>query len=536
MKNLIRSCCVLLLGLGMQFTPKAQTPILNSFPSAAATIYLDFDGHTVSGTSWNFMGSFVCGGSGLNPSQINEVFDRVAEDYRPFNINVTTDSTVFLAAPIGKRMRVVLTVSSSWYGTAGGVAFVGSFLWGDDTPCFVFTALHGYNVKNIAEATAHEAGHTLGLYHQSKYDAVCNKVTDYDPGVGSGEIGWAPIMGVGYYRNFTLWNNGPNTFGCSNMQSDLDIITSSANGFGYRNDDHGNSFATATIPVFSSHQFDVIGVVEKNTDQDLFQFIMPSEGRFQLDAVPYNVGSGNSGSDLDMQVTLFDQTQSVLSVYNPGTLLNSVADTTLAAGTYYIKVEGKGNLYASSYASLGSYSLQAKIDGGGTILPVRKLELRGSQSGDNHQLNWTIDADEEVSSQVVEVSTDGRRFTSLSAPGKTDRSYFYRPDHVTGAVQYRVQVVFATGLRAYSNVITIRENDGGLKPKLVSNLITTNTVYVSSPGNFTYTLVDLNGKQVARGQLTNGLNHIDVNGMIVGMYIIRFAGNNQQWTDKLVRQ
>ena len=40
-------------------------------------------------------------------------------------------------------------------------------------------------------------------------------------GLGSGEIGWAPIMGVGYYKNFTLWNNGPNSFGCTNYQSDL---------------------------------------------------------------------------------------------------------------------------------------------------------------------------------------------------------------------------------------------------------------------------------------------------------------------------
>ena len=303
-------------------------PFLSSYPSAQAVIFLDFDGHTVNGTSWNYNGPIVCGTSGLNNTQITEVFNRVAEDYRPFNINITTDSTKYLAAPANKRMRVILTVSSSWYGSAGGVAFVGSFTWGDNNPCFVFSQLLNYNVKNISEAASHEAGHTLGLYHQSSYDTNCVKLSDYYAGQGSGEIGWAPIMGVGYYQNFTLWNNGPNSYGCTNYQSDLDIITSASNGFTYRTDDHANTFAGATVASFSNNQFNVSGVIERNTDQDMFTFTLPASGRFQLDAVPYNVGTGNAGSDLDLQVTLYNASQTMLNVFNPGTLLSSVIDTT----------------------------------------------------------------------------------------------------------------------------------------------------------------------------------------------------------------
>ncbi|MDT9091759.1 hypothetical protein, partial [Escherichia coli] len=75
------------------------------------------------------------------------------------------------------------------------------------------------------------------------------------------------------------------------------------------------------------------GIVERNTDKDFFRFIMPGAGRFELNATPYNVGTGNAGSDLDLQVSLYDGAQQLLSIYNPGTLLNSVADTTLSAGT-----------------------------------------------------------------------------------------------------------------------------------------------------------------------------------------------------------
>jgi hypothetical protein len=535
MRTLIQSLCLLVCQSLYLFT-EAQVPVLNSYPSASAVIFLDFDGHTVDGTSWNWNGSpIVCASSGLNATQATHVFNRVAEDYRPFNINITTDSTKFLAAPLDKRMRVIITITSSWYGnTSGGVAFIESFTSGDDTPCFVFSALFGYNLKKISEAISHESGHTLGLFHQSQYDANCYKITDYYAGKGTGEIGWAPIMGVGYSRNFTLWSNGPSSLGCNSYQSDLDIISSSRNGFGYRADDHAKTFDAATLTLFSNNQFDAKGVIGQNTDEDIFRFSMPGRGRFQLNAIPYNVGTGNAGSNLDMQITLYNGSQTLLSVYNPGTLLNSVADTILNPGFYYLKVEGKGNLYAPAYASLGSYSVQASIEPG-LPLAVHKLELSGSQNGDKHQFNWIIEAEEQELQQILEVSIDGNNFIELTEPAIDSRSYIYRPP-LTGNNQYRLKVLFDDGRRYYSNIVTLRKNEAGIRPKLLSNSISSNIVSVNSPANYDYIIVDLNGKTICRGQLINGINNITVNNMITGMYILRFAGNNQQWTDKLLRQ
>ncbi|MDP4261131.1 MAG: T9SS type A sorting domain-containing protein [Bacteroidota bacterium] len=533
MKTIIRTI-VMVLPISSTLMVNSQVPFLSSHPSAQAVIFLDFDGHTVNGTSWNYNGPIVCGASGLTNSQITEVFDRVSEDYRPFNINVTTDSTKFLAAPLNQRTRVIITVTSSWYGAAGGVSFVGSFSWGDNSPCFVFSQLLNYNVKNIAEATSHEAGHTLGLYHQASYDVNCNKLSDYYAGQGSGEIGWAPIMGVGYYENFTLWNNGPNSYGCSSYQSDLDIITSATNGFGYRNDDHGNTFADATLAGLSNDQFNVDGVIERNTDQDMFVFTLPSAGRFQLDAIPYNVGNNHAGSDLDMQVTLYNGSQATLNVYNPGTLLSSVIDTTLNAGTYYLKVEGKGNMYAPAYASLGSYSLQGRFSPG-TILPLHNIQLLGHLNGDKHELDWTIQGDEAITQQEVEISTDGRNFQPLAQTQVNDRSYLYKPDNITLA-QYRLNITTSNGHQYYSNVVTIRQDGSTPRPQLTGTLIFSNTVVVSSPGNYDYRIMDANGRILSGGKLINGVNNIAAGPMTSGIYLIIFSGNTQQWTDKFVRQ
>jgi hypothetical protein len=141
-----------------------------------------------------------------------------------------------------------------------------------------------------------------------------------------------------------------------------------------------------------------------------------------------------------MQVTLFNASHTALNVYNPGTLLSSVIDTNLNAGNYYLRIEGKGNQFAPAYASLGSYSLAGRFTTGGT-LPLHKLELQGVLAGDNHKLNWEIVADEQVTDLVIEISTDGRNFSSLTQTAIDTRSYQYRP-HTNITAQYRLNVTF----------------------------------------------------------------------------------------------
>ena len=531
MKNYLQTVIAALSFLGALNT-NAQVPVLSSLPSAQAVIFLDFDGHTVDGTAWNYAGPIYCGASGLNNTQITTIFNRVAEDYRPFDINITTDSTKFLAAPAAKRMRVLLTVSYEWYGSAGGVAFVGSFTWGDDSPCFVFSSLLNYNVKNISEAAAHEAGHTLNLQHQSVYNASCVKTSEYNYGAGAGEIGWAPIMGVGYYQNLTLWNSGPSSIGCTSIQNDLTVITT-GNGFGFRTDDYEATFAGAINAPFVNNRFTADGVIGQNTDMDMIKFTQPSLGRFQLSAVPYNVGTGNSGSNLDMQVTLYNSSQTQLNIYNPGTLLSSVIDSVLVPGTYYLKVEGRGNIYAPNYASLGSYSLQGDFTAGNP-LPLRKLELHGELAADKHRLTWIIDADEAITKQILEISTDGRSFNAVTQTSNELRSFMYKP-YVTTTAQYRLNVTFDNGRQYYSNIVSLRNTGSVDWPKLVSN-ITNNSIIVTSPGTYGYAIYEFSGKTVSKGQLTNGLNTINTAGFTGGMYIIRFANGAEQWIDKFVKQ
>jgi len=203
MKNFTKSLLTLLISC-ISFCG-FSLPILSSYPSATATIFLDFDGQTVNSSLWNGGSTIFCEPAPLTDVQIEEVFKRVSEDYRPFEINITTDSTVFFAAPINRRIRIIVTPTSSWKPLVGGVSFTGSFKWGDNTPGFVFTDRLSNNPKFIADCCSHESGHTLGLSHQSKYDNSCAIVETYNSGSGTSgdQTSWAPIMGNSYSRNIS---------------------------------------------------------------------------------------------------------------------------------------------------------------------------------------------------------------------------------------------------------------------------------------------------------------------------------------------
>lgn len=358
--------------------PLGETFNLSSRPSATKTIYLDFTGHVTTGTAWNT-------GTG-NPTlttapyttdadpafsdnelmNIQEIWARVVEDYSPFDVNVTT-----VDPPVGDLInsgggdqrwgiRVLIGVfTPDVYTSAGGVAYIGSFNWDSDTPTLVFPNRLG-SPKNIAEATSHEVGHTLGLGH----DGRTTPVEDYYTGHGTGATGWAPIMGVGYGRQYVTFSKGE-YLNANNSQDDLNVITTQ-NGFGYRPDDAGNDAASATplagTELAGTFTIDQQGVIERNTDSDWYQFFA-QDGPLTIDAI-----GGLVDSNLDISLELYDGSNNLVASNNPDDLLTaSISYTVANSGSYYLKIDGvgKGDPLVdgyTDYASLGQYRLSGSFN------------------------------------------------------------------------------------------------------------------------------------------------------------------------------
>jgi len=219
--------------LAIHFNVYAQVPVLNSYSPAAATVYLDFDGAEVDGTIWNEHGKIIAEPSGLSPASITWIHKIIAEHFKLFNLNITTDPSVYERAPVQQRARIIITPDGSWYGPVTGVSAIGSFVWGDDTPAWVFMNAVSDNPSFIAASATHQIGHTLGLQHQSIYDSYGSMITELSGGEGNIFSNQAPLMGIPFYKQAD-WKDGHPSTGAQNIQSDTAIIAGAPNYIGYR--------------------------------------------------------------------------------------------------------------------------------------------------------------------------------------------------------------------------------------------------------------------------------------------------------------
>lgn len=338
-------------------------PLLSSRPQATAVVYLDFDGETVTDPSWNSGNTIVAAAANLTNAEISLIWERVKEDYWAFNVDITTDLTRYNSAPVGRRMRCIVTPTNTAAPGAGGVAYVNSFSrsgtnFSSTIPCWVFNG----GVVGAAEAVSHEVGHTLGLSH----DGRTTPAEGYYAGHGSGAVGWAPIMGVGYYKQLTQWSKGEYA-NANNTQDDIAIISGTANGFGFVTDEAGNTRQTAANLNAPGGTVNQAGVITQSTDSD-FYVINVGAGTVNLTATP-----ATTGANVDILLELQDATGAVLTTANPDTAINATLSRSVTAGVYYLKVQGtgRGNPLTdgyTSYGSIGAYTLGGSIPGGSAVL------------------------------------------------------------------------------------------------------------------------------------------------------------------------
>jgi hypothetical protein len=232
MKKYIGHIAFLLL-MTSQIQAFAQTPLLNSYSPATATVYLVFDGAEVEGTIWNEEGKIKAEPSGLTPATITWIHKQISDHFKLFNLNITTDPEVYNRAPIRQRIRIIITTEGNWYGPAPGVSAIGSFTWGDDTPAWVFMHALSDNPSFIAASATHQIGHCLGLQHQGVYDSYGIMITELSGRESNIFSNEAPLMGIPFYKQAD-WKNGHPSTGAQNIQSDTAMIAGAPNYIGYR--------------------------------------------------------------------------------------------------------------------------------------------------------------------------------------------------------------------------------------------------------------------------------------------------------------
>jgi hypothetical protein len=256
-----------------------------------------------------------------------------------FHVNVTT------IQPVGVPTAWNV-IGNNAGGATGGYAYVNTFP--NSSP-------QAFNVSNNAtgrqSGMAHELGHVFGLWHQSAYDALGTKTTEY---ISSVDALHGAIMGVDYSGSVHKWFIGHSTNSISTVQDDITIIANKikarepAGGDGFRPDDVPNTIAAATpLPDDGAGLQSASGIVERMTDADAFSFVAGGNA-FSVAAVPDNP------SGLDLKLEIYDASGNLLAAKDSATN-EQVLTLDLPAGTYYALVKSHGD-----YGDLGLYDIAVR--------------------------------------------------------------------------------------------------------------------------------------------------------------------------------
>ena len=361
--------------------PIAKPPIRHSKSGAPNVIYLNFGGATVSGTAWNknHAAKYICDPFDIDgdPKTFNateqqmivDIWERVSEHYRPFNVDVTTEKPAFVTN--NRVATALITRSTATHGQSlpyqesGGVAYVGAFGLTNFakyySPAFVFYDNLSTNAAAIGEAASHEVGHNMGLLHDGTLPIFQGFGAEtYYAGHGSGAISWGPIMGDSYGRSVSQWSRGE-YYNANNPQDQLAII---AGKLSYRTDYSSNAIATAIPLAINGTRLTGTGILVQNTDVNYYSF-SNSYPQINLSVRP---ADRPWNDPLDIGVDVLDSQGNLVSSFTPQDLTSVSATVPLGTGQYYLRVypSSCGSPLSNnptgftSYDSLGSYTVNVQ--------------------------------------------------------------------------------------------------------------------------------------------------------------------------------
>jgi hypothetical protein len=293
-------------------------------------------------------------------------------------------------------------------------------------------------------------------------------------------------MGTGYNRNVSQWSRGEYP-DASNTQDDTGILAAQ---LAVRADDHAATFAGATrlvsdaagnIGATTPHDdpqnlaADNKGVIETEADLDLFYFDTGG-GPVSLAVTPAWQDRYTRGGNLDVHAALYDTSGTLLLESNSQNATDASLAAGLAAGRYYLAVQGSGSSTSPypAYGSLGQYfisgTLPATNDGSAPVPDPMSWALVPQAAGrDRISMTATTASDE---SGIVEY-----RFECVSGPAgcstspwQGDPGYTATGLQAGASYEYRVRARDAFQNETAASATAMATTTGNLAPVAIADM------------------------------------------------------------------
>ena len=353
-------------------------PPLNGLQGAPVTIYLDFNGHVVQnpeilveredGINQPFyVPAFDTDGDRTSFStdelaQIEELWARVAEDFMPYNVNVTTsDPFVY-----GNRQGILVSIGGdgTWRGAVGtageGFAAFETFGAGTGDNNAVVFGENAPDMQRLAQVTTSRVLEAMGLTEP----------------VTPPSAAWTSLPRTESVETVRDFDSSPAQ------------VVASANGIVFRGDEYSDNSANATLVGVGPGVEQLDGVIQSNIDEDWLRFrtlesdatisIRGLDLRFDPQGTPVP-GVTNPGSNLIPRLRIYDENLAQVGAINETVdpsdpdlgLLSGSVSLTLPAGLYFLQVDSESAVHGA-----GQYLITLEgIDGTPVDLSFTQPEI-----------------------------------------------------------------------------------------------------------------------------------------------------------------